>query len=1142
MKFKNCLVGGLLTLSTTAKADSTWPSINDELEEIMYQVKGFQNRGFGGTVIPCSSQSSGPGRQNAAEWLRTGFHDMSTRNIFTGKGGLDGSLQYEVSRGENTGPGFKTTLTFMSNYYTSRSSVADLIALGVYYSVRSCGGHPIPVRGGRIDATAAGDIGVPQPQNSLYSFQQRFLGMGFDNTEMVQMIACGHTLGGVHVTEFPDIAPENSPDGEAGLDSTVAAFDNKVITEYLTNTTTNPLVVGQSTTNGRNSDARVFASDQNATVKAMADSTAFQSVCQTILQKMIDAVPPSVTLTDPIAPYFVKPVGLHLTLETGATMMTLGGSIRVRTTTLSTAPSSVTIVYRDRNGGSNCRLSGCSYTVTQQGISSGFDDTFAWYQFGSGFGISTSAGISSFTITLNFADGTKQTFDNNGAAYPLQDGILLQKPQSCLLQTTGALTVTAAVRNDRNSLPVNLSVSQKSKSDSNPVATLNTLTTAMTKGICVGPYTFYTASYQIPDASLSYSAKIDVVSGTGSGVMKDDFITGTDLGGSCDSFSAPPTSMCTTGSVDTTSGVSSTIFSSVNSTTSSPVSSAITSSISRTPITSSSLNVASSTIPISASSTTSSTKTAATPSHKQSIGGYKLVGCKAEGAGSRALGAAAYAYDGMTLDKCMSNCAGYSYWGTEYGRECDCGDSIGSGSSDAPLAECNMVCSGDSTEYCGAGNRIEVYMTTATPTVTLGFKATVSPYTRVGCYTEVSGRALTGAAFGDDAMSLEMCASKCASFSYFGAEYGRECYCGNTLDAQSTKAADGDCNMVCAGNKYEYCGGSNRMELYSLEASSAPTSALVTAVSSTSSAATSSKLSTSTSTSSQTSTTVASASSTHSGTSQTSNSLATSSTPSSSTIHSSTGSSVQTLGSSSTSISLSSTSVITYTRSINSSPTISSSSSTTSTSSLRHLPTVSSYMLVGCWTEGSGARALSAKSTSSSDSMTLESCASFCSAYHYFGTEYGGECYCGNSLASSSTNASLSDCSMPCTGNAHQYCGAGSRLELYYSNTTNGPSQPATVGGDKEWTWEGCRTEAQGVRALAGKATSADDMSLEKCAETCQGFKYFGTEYGGECYCGDRFGEGSKETDAGECSMTCGGNAKEFCGAGGRLSVYASVS
>jgi hypothetical protein len=36
-------------------------------------------------------------------------------------------------------------------------------------------------------------------------------------------------------------------------------------------------------------------------------------------------------------------------------------------------------------------------------------------------------------------------------------------------------------------------------------------------------------------------------------------------------------------------------------------------------------------------------------------------------------------------------------------------------------------------------------------------------------------------------------------------------------------------------------------------------------------------------------------------------------------------------------------------------------------------------------------RALSADSYAADD-MTLESCASFCSAYSYFGTEYGREC------------------------------------------------------------------------------------------------------------------------------------------------------
>ncbi|KAF3021530.1 hypothetical protein E8E14_012464 [Neopestalotiopsis sp. 37M] len=794
------LSSSLLMLSAFARGDPTWPSVNDELEEIMYQVKGFQNRGFGGTVIPCSSEASGPGRQNAAEWLRTGFHDMATRSTNFGRGGLDGSLQYEVGRGENTGPGFRTTLKFMSDYYSTRSSVADLIALGVYYSVRSCGGPAIPVRGGRIDATAAGDMGVPQPENSVFSFQQRFLGMGFDSTEMIQMTACGHTLGGVHTSEFPNIAPANSLNGEASLDSTVAAFDNRIITEYLANTTTNPLVIGQSQTNGRNSDARVFASDGNATVQAMSDPTAFQSVCKAVLQRMIDAVPPGVVLTDPIAPYYVKPVGLQLTLEGGATMMTLGGMIRVRTTGLAAAPSSVTILYKDRNGGSDCMLAGCAYTISQQGVSSGFDDTFAWYQFGGGFRVTTSAGISSFTITVNFDDGTKQTFDNNGASYRVQDGILLQKPQSCLLQTTGALTVTAAVRNDRSALPVSLIVYKKTGSDSNPVATLSNATTPMVKGACVGAYTLYTANYQIPDARLSYSAKLDVVSGTGSDVTQDDFNRATELAGSCDDFSAPPTSLCTTGQVGTRSSVSS-----ISSTSMSVISSTSSTKLSSTTITSKS----------SQTSTSSSSSTSATgPAQKQSLGTYQLLGCKKEPSTARALAAARYAYNGMTLESCMKNCTGYNYWGTEYGRECYCGNSIDSGSEDAAITDCNMPCSGDVTEYCGAGNRIEVYVTTVTPTASLAREPTVSPYARLGCFTEVSGRALTGARYADNSMTLELCASKCSGFSYFAAEYSRECYCGNTLDVRSTIVADGECNMVCAGNHYEYCGGSNRMELY----------------------------------------------------------------------------------------------------------------------------------------------------------------------------------------------------------------------------------------------------------------------------------------------------------------------------------------
>jgi hypothetical protein len=370
------LLAGVLYLVAGAIADPTWPASTDEVEEIIYQLQGFRGRQFNGVVTPCGNEVSGPGRQNAAEWLRTGFHDMATANVFFGIGGLDASLQYELKDGENIGPGFTTTLAFLSNYYSSRASMADLIAAGVYTSVRSCGGPAIPVKGGRVDATAAGSPGVPQVANSIGTFTNQFGRMGFTAQQMIQVTACGHTLGGVHNPDFPNLVPSGAGvNGEVGLDSTDAVFDNKIVTEYLAGTTKDPLVVGPSVGLGMDSDFSVFNSDHNATMNTLADPTAFQNACAAVLQKMIEVVPAGVALTGPIVPYTVKPVNMQLTLQDGGLQMLLTGYIRVRTTNMpGSSISSVTLTYKDRSGGNNCGA--CQTTATLQGTATGFDDSF----------------------------------------------------------------------------------------------------------------------------------------------------------------------------------------------------------------------------------------------------------------------------------------------------------------------------------------------------------------------------------------------------------------------------------------------------------------------------------------------------------------------------------------------------------------------------------------------------------------------------------------------------------------------------------------------------------------------------------------------------------------------------------------------
>lgn len=48
------------------------------------------------------------------------------------------------------------------------------------------------------------------------------------------------------------------------------------------------------------------------------------------------------------------------------------------------------------------------------------------------------------------------------------------------------------------------------------------------------------------------------------------------------------------------------------------------------------------------------------------------------------------------------------------------------------------------------------------------------------------------------------------------------------------------------------------------------------------------------------------------------------------------------------------------------------------------------------------------------------------------------------------------------------------------------------------YDYAGCFTEATFGRALTGKTTYDDLMTNEKCALECEGFTWFGTEYGQE--------------------------------------------
>lgn len=81
--------------------------------------------------------------------------------------------------------------------------MADLIALGARTALDACGGPEIPYRAGRIDDLTAGPSGVPEPQQDLQSHMSAFSRMGFNQQEMIGLVACGHSIGSVHFQSFP---------------------------------------------------------------------------------------------------------------------------------------------------------------------------------------------------------------------------------------------------------------------------------------------------------------------------------------------------------------------------------------------------------------------------------------------------------------------------------------------------------------------------------------------------------------------------------------------------------------------------------------------------------------------------------------------------------------------------------------------------------------------------------------------------------------------------------------------------------------------------------------------------------------------------------------------------------------------------
>ncbi|KAF8621504.1 hypothetical protein AX15_007736 [Amanita polypyramis BW_CC] len=418
----------------------------EQLEQFLYEGRRADGSNLASIVHPCRRRQ-GVLTSIAAEWLRFAFHDMSTYDSTNGTGGLDASIAYELDFPGNFGLGFTDTQSDLESFPNKYVSRSDIIALATVFAVSTCGGPILPYRGGRVDAATAGPEGPPEPQQDLQTHTQMFTRMGFTQAEMIQLVACGHTVGSVRSSDFPNLVAPNSQNPDTPVldpfDTTTLQFDNKVVTEYLSDATQNPLVITSNVT--MQSDLRIFSSDGNVTMQSISSPQGFTSTCQNILERMINTVPHGVSLTDEIQLIPAKVHDVGLTIEKN--QLLFKASFRLVQPVNATVNSKrvVTMFWCDRYGNNaNCSHGSKSSQSAQteqldpniSPVTYSMGITFIRYKFV--VPINSTTSVSNFWFQVDERNGTHPTVYNNGG-----NGYELQQDQIISVPAMGSITFVA---------------------------------------------------------------------------------------------------------------------------------------------------------------------------------------------------------------------------------------------------------------------------------------------------------------------------------------------------------------------------------------------------------------------------------------------------------------------------------------------------------------------------------------------------------------------------------------------------------------------------------------------------------------------------------------------------------------------------
>jgi len=167
----------------------------------------------------------------------------------------------------------------------------------------------------------------------------------------------------------------------------------------------------------------------------------------------------------------------------------------------------------------------------------------------------------------------------------------------------------------------------------------------------------------------------------------------------------------------------------------------------------------------------------------------------------------------------MTKCAAFNFLPNSVSAGCHIPsyvkeDVLGMSTPLPKLPGCNGVQNGPgyaSIQSCIDKPTIQLDTSYMTDVTSMGYKY-------IGCGTDAATRTLSGASTSSGTMTVQSCITYCKGkgYSYAGLEYASQCYCGNSVAAAMMPVTGqlGACDMNCAGNSTQMCGGPNALSLY----------------------------------------------------------------------------------------------------------------------------------------------------------------------------------------------------------------------------------------------------------------------------------------------------------------------------------------